>query len=135
MDIAEVSKLSGLASSTLRYYEKLGLIDSVGRHGLRRQYTPNVLNKLSIISLGKMAGLSLSEISEMFNEKDELNIDREILREKIHAIDEQIIHLQAVKDSLQHVVTCPHNSHLECTSFQKLLKAAKNNAASNNLII
>lgn len=131
MDIAEVAKLSGFTPSTLRYYEKVGLIYSVGRHGLRRQYSSNILNKLSIISLGQMAGLSLSEISEMFNTKDELNIDREILREKVNAIDEQIMHLQAVKDSLQHVVTCPHNSHLACASFQKLLKSASIYRRSN----
>ncbi|TOP26314.1 MerR family transcriptional regulator, partial [Vibrio parahaemolyticus] len=40
MDIAEVVKKSGLPTSTLRYYEQLGLIRSIGRNGLRRQYSP-----------------------------------------------------------------------------------------------
>lgn len=75
MDIGEVAKRSGCLPSTLRYYEKLGLIHSVGRHGLRRQYTSKVLNKLSIISLGQMAGLSLTEIAMMFDEHQELVID------------------------------------------------------------
>lgn len=55
MDIAEVTKLSGLPASTLRYYEQLGLITSIGRSGLRRQYAPNVLEKLNLISLGRLA--------------------------------------------------------------------------------
>lgn len=125
MDIAEVSKESGLAPSTLRYYEKLGLIQSTSRKGLRRQYSPKVLNKLNIISLGRVGGLSLNEISTMFNDSDELAIDRALLAEKASDIDLQIKRLEAVRDSLNHVATCPKNSHLDCSSFQKLMKSAK----------
>lgn len=123
MDIAEVSRESGLKPSTLRYYEKLGLIQPIGRKGLRRQYAQNVLNKLSIISLGRMAGLSLSEISAMFDKNDELAIDRALLTQKTIEIDAQIKRLQAIRDSLSHVANCPEPSHLECPSFQKMMKS------------
>ncbi|WP_295895602.1 helix-turn-helix domain-containing protein [uncultured Vibrio sp.] len=125
MDIAEVSRESRLAPSTLRYYEKLGLIRSIGRKGLRRQYSPKVLNKLNIISLGRVAGLSLNEISTMFDDSDELAIDRILLAQKASDIDLQIKRLEAVRDSLNHVATCPKKSHLDCQSFQKLMKSAK----------
>lgn len=125
MDIAEVSKESGLVPSTLRYYEKIGLIRSNGRKGLRRQYSPKVLNKLNIISLGRIAGLSLNEISTMFDASDELAIDRTLLTQKAEEIDIQIKRLKVVRDSLQHVATCPQTSHLDCLSFQKLMKSVK----------
>ncbi|WP_366929875.1 MerR family DNA-binding transcriptional regulator [uncultured Zhongshania sp.] len=38
MDLAEVAKASGLPSSTLRYYEEKGLIQSTGRKGFRRLF-------------------------------------------------------------------------------------------------
>lgn len=125
MDIAVVSKESGLAPSTLRYYEKIGLIRSIGRNGLRRQYSPNVLNKLNIISLGRAAGLSLEEIASMFDVDDELAINRNLLTQKVEEIDEQIKRLAIVRDNLNHVASCPQPSHLECPSFQKLMKSAK----------
>ncbi|NRF31053.1 helix-turn-helix domain-containing protein [Vibrio coralliilyticus] len=125
MDIADVSRQSGLKPSTLRYYEKLGLIRSIGRNGLRRQYAPSVLNKLNIIRLGRLAGLSLVEISAMFDDKDELAIDRALLTKKTHEIDAQIKRLQAVRDSLNHVANCPEPSHLDCPSFQKMMKSVK----------
>ncbi|NRF61059.1 helix-turn-helix domain-containing protein [Vibrio coralliilyticus] len=125
MDIADVSRQSGLKPSTLRYYEKLGLIRSIGRNGLRRQYAPSVLNKLNIICLGRLAGLSLVEISAMFDGKDELAIDRALLTKKTHEIDAQIKRLQAVRDSLNHVANCPEPSHLDCPSFQKMMKSVK----------
>ena len=120
-----MSRQSGLKPSTLRYYEKLGLIRSIGRNGLRRQYAPSVLNKLNIICLGRLAGLSLDEISAMFDDKDELAIDRALLTKKTHEIDAQIKRLQAVRDSLNHVANCPEPSHLDCPSFQKMMKSVK----------
>jgi hypothetical protein len=38
LDIGVLSKRSGVPPSTLRYYEEIGLIQSAGRHGLRRQF-------------------------------------------------------------------------------------------------
>ncbi|QMV16913.1 helix-turn-helix domain-containing protein [Vibrio spartinae] len=125
MDIADVSRESGLTPSTLRYYEKIGLIRSNGRKGLRRQYAPKVLNQLNIISLGRMAGLSLNEISTMFDTADDLAIDRNLLMQKAVEIDIQIKRLKIVRDSLKHVATCPQSSHLDCSSFQKLMKSVK----------
>ncbi|MGI3090010.1 helix-turn-helix domain-containing protein [Vibrio diabolicus] len=124
MDIAEVVKKSGLPTSTLRYYEQLGLIRSIGRNGLRRQYTPEVLNKLNLISLGRIAGISLNEMAEMLNHS-EAYIDRDLLAKKALEIDEQIKRLKAVRDNLNHVASCPHESHMDCSSFQKLMKVVK----------
>ena len=125
MDIAEVSRESGLAPSTLRYYEKIGLIQSIGRKGLRRQYAPKIINKLNIISLGRIAGLSLNEITTMFNESNQLTIDRNLLAQKGSDIDLNIKRLKAIRDSLYHVASCPQSDHLECPSFQKLMKSVK----------
>ena len=65
MDIGEVAKASGLAPSTLRYYEEIGLIQSSGRKGLRRLFQPKVLEELALISLGRKAGFSLDNIRGM----------------------------------------------------------------------
>ena len=63
MDIAQVTRRSGLPPSTLRYYEERGLIAPIGRQGLRRQYDPKVLDRLALISLARAAGFSLEEIA------------------------------------------------------------------------
>lgn len=46
LDIRQIADLSGVTPSALRYYEKKGLIQPVGRNGLRRQYHENVLNNV-----------------------------------------------------------------------------------------
>ena len=55
LDIGEVVKRSGVPASTLRYYEQLGLLQAVGRRGLRRQYDEQVLERLALIGLGQAA--------------------------------------------------------------------------------
>ena len=40
LDIGVLAEKSGVPASTLRYYEEIGLIESLGRRGLRRQFGP-----------------------------------------------------------------------------------------------
>jgi DNA-binding transcriptional MerR regulator len=65
IDIAEVAIRSGVPASTLRFYEEKGLIESIGRRGLRRLFDAGILERLALIALGRTAGFSLAEISSM----------------------------------------------------------------------
>lgn len=125
MDIGEVSERSGFSVATLRYYEELGLIRSTERKGLRRQYPPNILNHLSLISLGKEAGFSLQEVGVFFKSNSvRMGIDRSQLRKKALSITYEIDRLIAIRDGLQHAAECPASSHLECPTFMRLLRLA-----------
>lgn len=128
MDIAEVAKRTGVPASTLRYYEKKGLIASTGRQGIRRRFADGVLDQLALISLGQAAGLSLDEIRAMFTPGGEPNIDRQLLLNKADEIDALIKRLKAMSHGLRHAAACPAPSHAECPTFKKLLKAAASGA-------
>lgn len=124
MDISEVAKRTGVPASTLRYYDDLGLIDSMGRSGLRRVFDASVLERLALISLGRSAGFSLDEIARMFVGGSRVHIDRKQLAAKADALDATIHQLGAMRDGLRHAARCPAASHLECPTFQRLLRAA-----------
>jgi DNA-binding transcriptional MerR regulator len=124
MDIADVAKRSGLPASTLRYYEEKGLITSIGRQGLRRRFSPLVLDQLALISLGQAAGFTLNEIARMFGEEGQLSIDRQLLSNKAVEIDATIKRLKAMSKGLKHAAVCPAPRHMECPSFRRLIKAA-----------
>ncbi|WP_048438525.1 helix-turn-helix domain-containing protein [Caenimonas sp. SL110] len=124
MDIAQVAKRSGLAASTLRYYEEKGLITSIGRQGLRRVFDPGVIDQLSLIALGQAAGFSLDEIATMFAPNGKPDIDRKMLASKADEIDAQVARLKAMSKGLRHAAVCPAPSHSECPTFQRLLLAA-----------
>ncbi|PJI98583.1 DNA-binding transcriptional MerR regulator [Acidovorax sp. 69] len=124
MDIAEVARRSGLRASTLRYYEEKGLVHSVGAPGERRRFAPGVLDQLALIALGQSAGLSLDDIRSMFLASGEPNIDRQLLSAKADELDAMVKRLKAMSNGLRHAAACPAESHAQCPSFQRLLKAA-----------
>ncbi|WP_226642953.1 helix-turn-helix domain-containing protein [Microbulbifer variabilis] len=124
IDIRQVSKLSGLPSSTLRYYEEKGLIQSISRRGIARVFHTSVLEQLSLIALARNAGFSLDEIACMFTYSDKPNIDRDQLLQKVDALDKNIQRLEAMRDGFRHIANCPEVNQLECSNLQNLVKRA-----------
>ena len=124
MDIADVAKRTGVPASTLRFYERKGLISSTSPPGARRQFAPTVLDQLAVIALGQAGGLSLDEIHAMLSPQGEPLVDRQVLAAKADEIDATIRQLQAISRGLRHAAACSAPSHAECPTFQRLLKAA-----------
>lgn len=128
MDITEVARYSGLPASTLRFYEEKGLITSIGRRGLHRLFDPGVLERLALISLGRVAGFSLDEIALMFGPDGRVRIDRQMLRGKAEELDSTIRKLTEMRDGLRHAAACQASSHMECPTFRRILRAAASGA-------
>jgi DNA-binding transcriptional MerR regulator len=128
LDIAEVAQRSGIAASTLRFYEEKGLIASIGRRGLRRLFDPRVLERLALIALGRAAGFSLEEIARMFAPDGRPRIDRRMLADKAKELDTTIRKLNAMREGLLHAAACPAPSHMECPTFRRILRAAGSGA-------
>lgn len=124
LDIGEVAEKSGNKPSALRYYEEAGLISSVTRHGLRRQFAPEVLLQLKLIAMGKSAGFSLDEIAGMFGRNGMPDLPRAALHAKAEEIDRKIREMTVLRDTLRHVADCPAPSHMECPRFRRLVDMA-----------
>ncbi|EON19416.1 SoxR family transcriptional regulator [Cupriavidus sp. GA3-3] len=128
LDIAEVARQAGVPASTLRYYEEKGLIASIGRRGMRRVFDAGVLERLALIALGRAAGFSLDDIAQMFSPQGQPNIDRQVLAAKADELDRTIRKLTAMRDGLRHAAVCPAPRHMECPTFQRILRAAASGA-------
>ena len=124
LDIAEVAEQCGVPASTLRFYEEKGLINSIGRRGLRRVFAAGVLERLALIALGRSAGFSLDEIARMFSPDGRVRIDRQKLAAKASELDATIRQLTAMRNGLRHAVACKAPSHMECPKFRRIVKAA-----------
>lgn len=124
LDIGALAVRTGLPPSALRYYEEIGLISPEGRHGLRRQYGPEALLRLSLVALGKSAGFSLADIAGMIGKDGQPDIPRDELRARAADLDRQISDLAALRDTLRHVADCRASSHMECPTFRRLLRLA-----------
>lgn len=128
LDIAEVSKRSGVPASALRFYEEKKLIASTGRRGLRRLFDPGVLERLTLIALGRASGFSLDEIALMFSADGKPRIDRKMLVAKADELEKTIQQLGVMRDGLRHAAACPAPSHMECPKFRRILRAVESGA-------
>ncbi len=124
MDIGILARLSGAAPSALRFYEEKGLIRSSGRNGLRRQYEPEVLDQVALITLGRSAGLTLDEIGKVLTVGGRATVDRQMLAHRADAFDEQIRKLTAIRDGLRHAAACQAPDHMACPKFRRLMRLA-----------
>lgn len=120
LDIAEVARRGGLAASTLRFYERKGLIEPDARIGLRRAYRPGVLRRLAHIRAARAAGFTLRQIAEILSERPPDAALRRVLADRAREVTAQIERLVAVGDGLQHAVTCRHEPLTACPNWRTM---------------
>lgn len=121
IDIGVLSLQTEVSTATIRFYESKGLIKSIGRKGLRRQYPTHTVETISLIKLLKNSGLSLKEIGEVFIENSKIKIDRNLIDEKTDQIEKKINQLKELLLILQHLKSCPYKEHLSCPDFINML--------------
>ncbi len=123
LDIGEVAASSGMAASTLRYYEREQLIESVDRKGLRRQFEPNVLDTLAVVAMCQRAGFTLTEIKTLLATGGDRSW-KPFAAQKRDQLRAQIQHLITIADQLDHALECPSRNVFDCEHFQAALKRA-----------
>jgi DNA-binding transcriptional MerR regulator len=106
--IGELSNLVGMSPRTIRYYEEIGLLNSVKRiEGGKRVYTDRDIQRLRFIKRLKHLGLTLSEMHEL---EDIYQIDQtnrkvlsrllELLETHVGKINERIQNLERLKEDI-----------------------------------
>ena len=70
--IGEMAKMLGVPASTLRYYDKEGLLPSVARSsGGIRQFRESDIEWLRVIGCMKKAGMSIKDIRQELKQQPE----------------------------------------------------------------
>ena len=105
LKIGEVRSQSGCSIQTIRYYESLGLIQSIERtSGGFRLFAPNTLDRLAFIKQAQHLGMSLQDISELLKVYDNghapCSTVKQKLRGKLTELDRRIADLQTLRNEL-----------------------------------
>ncbi len=108
MKISEVSKKYNLPADTLRYYEKLGLIDNVSKESGVRNYSEEDFSRIEFIICMKHAGLSLEDIKRFIDlnkEGDKTIPERlEILEHQKKVLTDEIKNKEKTLDYLNYKI-------------------------------
>ena len=111
LSVGEVASRSGVAVSTLHFYESKGLIRSWRNAGNQRRYARDVLRRVAIIRTAQALGISLAEIKQAL---DELPADHAASTQDWQRLSERwraslqlkIERLQRLRDHLDGCIGC-----------------------------
>ena len=115
LTIGEVAAEAGVAATTLRYYERIGLVPAPARLGGQRRYDDTVLTRLEVIRLCKSAGFALDEIEELFaDDAPGRPASRALAEAKLAEIDAQMASLARAVIEWGMRCTCPSIDACTC---------------------
>ncbi|NAR97690.1 MerR family DNA-binding protein [Acinetobacter haemolyticus] len=104
MLIGELAKQAQLSRDTIRFYEKIKLIQSITRNNGYKDYPEQTLQQLQLIRTAKHLGFSLSEIQQILQMTEQNEIPapqvQNIFQEKLNMIDKKIAQLNQIKNML-----------------------------------
>ena len=110
--IGQVAERSGFSSSTLRYYDHVGLLAPIARTAAGyRVYDDDTLMRLAFIARAKQLGCSLEEISDLAGIWDGGRCApvqkrfHDLVTAKLAAVERQIAELTALADQLRLAAT------------------------------
>ncbi|OBF47874.1 MerR family transcriptional regulator [Mycobacterium sp. 852002-50816_SCH5313054-b] len=116
LTIGEVARHAGVAATTLRYYEQIGLVSAPARLGGQRRYDDSVLTRLEVIRLCKSAGFALEEIQLLFaDDAPGRPASRALAEAKLAEIDAQMESLARARAVIEWGMRCTCPSIDACT--------------------
>jgi DNA-binding transcriptional MerR regulator len=118
MKIAEVSERYGISSDTLRYYERIGLIQPVNRSASGiRDYVEIDLRRVEFIKCMRCAGLPIEALIEYVGlvqqGDDTIEARKDILVEQRALLAGRMKEMQKTLDILDHKIEGYENAVLE----------------------
>jgi MerR family redox-sensitive transcriptional activator SoxR len=121
LSIGEIARRAGVAPSTIRYYESIGLLPKAERIGGQRRYDEEILGTLGFIAVAKNAGFKLREIHRLIDGAGEEGMApamRELSERKLPEVDAALELAQARKQWLEMARECDCTVPEECDLFQ-----------------
>ena len=121
LTIGEVARRAGVATSSIRYYERIELLPEPERVSGQRRYRADVLGKLGFIGVAQSAGFKLAEIRELVEGIDSSDGMADQMRtlsaRKLGEVDALLERTRAMKGWLEVAQQCGCATPAECALF------------------
>ncbi len=121
MTIGDVARRAGVAASSIRYYERIGLLPQPDRLGGQRRYDVAVLGRLGFIGVAQSAGFKLREIKALIGGIESADGMAEQIRSlssvKLTEVEALLERTRAMKGWLEVAQQCGCATPAECALF------------------
>ena len=112
MNIGEVAERSGIPPKTIRYYEDIGLVRPQRSENGYRAFRETDLHKLTFLGRARALGFSIEDCRTLLglyeDESRESAQVKAVAEEHLTEIDSKIAQLQAMRQTLSHLVAACH---------------------------
>ncbi len=108
LTIGQAAERAHLATSTIRYYERLGLLVADARRSGQRRYRVATLRRLVFIGMLQDAGLALVEIAGILDASDVAEW-KAVAAHRLEALDAQIVTLHQAREYLSGALLCRYD--------------------------
>ena len=120
LTIGQLAAETGVPSSTIRFWERKGLLTPARRQSGQRRYEPAAARSVALLRLCQEAGLTLADIRRF---RDERAVTpgswHTLVEQKLADVERQITALEHARKLLSHAATCHHDDLLACPGFQE----------------
>ncbi|WP_078326273.1 MerR family transcriptional regulator [Mycobacteroides salmoniphilum] len=137
VNIGEAAALYGLAPSTLRWWEKQGVLNSPTQHSGRRTYTERDLRRIGIAYLCCVTGMMpLRQAAVVTSHSAQPDTWRSAVTEQVADISTRIEQLDRAREYLNHLLSCQNEDIVDCPYLDGELRTRtpRGRAAGTNLV-
>ena len=126
MTIGQAARMASLPSSTLRYYERQGLLEPTGRSRAGyRFYDERALERLEFIRGAQVMGFTLEDIRTLLGVSSEQSADRKanvraVVERRMSSVDRKLKDLRRVRAALGRALEKCRGSTGECAVLKEL---------------
>ncbi|PGH58586.1 redox-sensitive transcriptional activator SoxR [Azospirillum palustre] len=119
LTVGEVARRSGVAVSTIHFYEAQGLIRSWRNPGNQRRFSRDVLRRVAVVKVAQRLGISLASIADALNalpeDRTRTTADWRRMSERWREeLDDRIAKLTRLRDNLDGCIGCGCLSIRDC---------------------
>jgi MerR family transcriptional regulator, redox-sensitive transcriptional activator SoxR len=118
MTIGNLAAESGMPASTIRYWERIGVLPKPLRVSGQRRYGPDAVQRLAVLRLAQSCGFHLDEMRHLLHGFG-VGVKpprrwQELAQRKQQELDEQIARLRAMRRVVDRVMQCQCLDLSEC---------------------
>jgi MerR family redox-sensitive transcriptional activator SoxR len=137
--IGELAERSGVPTSTLRYYDRLGLIPAMRSAGNQRRYPRSALRRVALVRVAQRVGISLDAIGTALatlpDDRTATKADWQRLSRRWHQeLDGRIDTLVRLREQLSGCIGCGCLSLRSCSLYNPDDALAKHGSGPRKLL-
>jgi DNA-binding transcriptional MerR regulator len=123
MSIGALAAQTGTAISTLRFYERTGLLGAPPRVSGQRRYPPEAAERVAMIRMWRRAGFSVVEIEKLLADRQRLTAWQDLVRAKLDELEVRLAEMQKSRSELQHALFCQAEDWTACAWMKAVARS------------